>query len=135
MRRIIILLIVILLSSCVPYGPQTPEPLRGYVSIFNKTEKTVFYRIYEDGAEVPDFALFEEKSIEKNWKLIPPDTPMHMDVILVTGEKTIIGDSLVYKAREIIAQTSFVFEVENRQHIDLTLTYEDGVINHTITER
>lgn len=60
---------------------------------------------------------------------------MHMDVILVTGEKTIIGDSLVYKAREIIAQTSFVFEVENRQHIDLTLTYEDGVINHTITER
>lgn len=134
MKRIaVFILLLFLLVSCIPYDPPVPAEPHGYVSTFNRTGHDLLYRYYECGTEAPPFALFNA-SLQKGARWISSEVTMRLDVILATPERLIADGSAVYTGREKIAEGSFDFQVENKAHIDLTLTYEDGVIKHTITE-
>ena len=135
MKRIaVFILLLFLLVSCIPYDPPVPAEPHGYISTFNRTGHELLYRYYECGSEAPPFVLFND-SLQKGARWISSEVTMRLDVILVTPESLMADGSEVYMGRKKIAEGSFDFQVENKAHIDLTLTYEDGVINHTITER
>ena len=134
MKRLIFAIgMVFLLVSCIPYDPPVPAEPHGYISTFNRTGHDLLYRYYECGTEAPPFSLFND-SLQRGARWISSEVTMRLDVILVTSERLIADGSVVYTGREKIAEGSFDFQVENKAHVDLTITYEDGVIKHTTTE-
>ena len=133
-KTALILLLLILLVSCIPYEPPTPAEPHGYISTFNKTGHDLLYRYYECGTEAPPFALFND-SLQKGARWISSEVTMRLDVILVTPERLIADGSAVYTGREKIAEGSFDFVIENKTFMGLSITYADGVIDFDLTRR
>lgn len=134
MKRIaVFIFLLFLLVSCIPYDPPVPAEPHGYISTFNRTGHDLLYRYYECGTEAPPFALFND-SLQKGARWISSEVTMRLDVILVTPERLIADGSAVYTGREKIAEGSFDFQVENKTHVDLTITFTDETINYEITQ-
>ena len=105
MKKLFLLLItaLILSVSCQPYVPVIVSS----VLVRNETEYELHYRIYKDDSEIlPPYRLWDKNC---GFIRLELDEKYRIDAYLVTPEKEVVKDSLIYKVREIFAETTYAF--------------------------
>lgn len=128
-RTAFLLVILLLLASCAPYVPTVASS----VCVFNETGYELQYRVYRADSEIiPPYRKWKAET--SGYIRLDLETDYKIDAYLISPEKEVVKDSLIYNVREIFAETSYLFN-SGSELFDMKLTYADEHINFEIKPR
>ena len=128
-RTAFLLIILLILASCAPYVPTVASS----VCVFNETGYELQYRVYRADSEIiPPYRKWKAET--SGYIRLDLETDYKIDAYLISPEKEVVKDSLIYNVREIFAESSYLFN-SGSELFDMKLTYADERINFEIKPR